>query len=399
MNRRRVLVLCPFSPQLQAVHGGAFVIAQTLRHLAEVHSIAVLYLKGTHEPHIDPELARACAFTEAFDRRDSTGVLSDIICLARSVAQGVPTWVQRTYSRALHARLRQVVREWHPDVVQAEYHVMGQYLPAVREFDCMRVLVDADPGSRATENRLETATGLKKAALYTNLFAWRKFERAVVDDADAVIVFTESDREHILSFRPGAAVHCVPFAAELPSVYSSEGSGEKKILFVGHYHHYPNSDAAQRLIERIFPEVLRREPQARLQLVGADPTTEMQRAAAAAGSRVDVPGYVSDLPSYIRTADVCAAPIFLGGGMRVKVVETFAHGKAIVATDLAVAGIPVSNGEHYLRAETDGEFADAIVRLLQNPEERMALGTRARQHIGAALSWDRVVAEHDAVYR
>jgi glycosyltransferase involved in cell wall biosynthesis len=85
-------------------------------------------------------------------------------------------------------------------------------------------------------------------------------------------------------------------------------------------------------------------------------------------------------------------PLRTGGGMRVKVFEALALGKAVVATPLAVSGLPVASGEQLLVAESDDELAESIAGLLADPARRSALGAAARR-------WAVAEAEHDFAAR
>jgi glycosyltransferase involved in cell wall biosynthesis len=84
--------------------------------------------------------------------------------------------------------------------------------------------------------------------------------------------------------------------------------------------------------------------------------------------------------------------------MRVKVMEALAYGKAIVATPLALEGLDLHDGEHILVAETDDEFADAIVGLLEDTDRRRALARSARRWAEAHLDADKQVQAYEALY-
>jgi len=272
---------------------------------------------------------------------------------------------------------------------------MGQYFPAAEESDSVRVLVEHEPGIPAIRSRLRLCNGVSKIGMYGNLLAWKKFEPTVLKKAAAVVVFTEADRHHVLSLYPEATVWCIPFGTELPESYSSAGSGRNVVTFVGNYIHYPNIEAAERLLRSIYPGLVKYIPNVELQLIGEHPTREM---ISARGKNVKITGYAPDIALCLRDTDVFVAPLSSGGGMRVKMAQAFAHGKAVVATSLAVAGLPVKPNDHYLPAETDDEFVDAIAWLLRNEQERAQMGCRARRAVDAGLKWTNCIARYDELY-
>jgi glycosyltransferase involved in cell wall biosynthesis len=95
---------------------------------------------------------------------------------------------------------------------------------------------------------------------------------------------------------------------------------------------------------------------------------------------------------------VIALPIRLGGGMRVKLLEALGAGKAIVASPRAAASLSVSDGQELLIAETDEEFARAIVRLLADSETRGRLARNARAWAERNLGLDATVGDYERLY-
>ena len=84
--------------------------------------------------------------------------------------------------------------------------------------------------------------------------------------------------------------------------------------------------------------------------------------------------------------------------MRVKVLETLAAGKALVASPRALAGLTAIDGENVIVAETDEEFVEAVSRLLRDEEQRVALGASARRWVEAEFGWEQIVAAYEALY-
>jgi glycosyltransferase involved in cell wall biosynthesis len=148
------------------------------------------------------------------------------------------------------------------------------------------------------------------------------------------------------------------------------------ILFVGNFAHPPNRDAAIWLAREILPAVLERHPQARLRIVGTAPTAEVRELA---GPRIEV---VPDAPSvqpHLEAAAVVMAPVRTGGGMRMKVLEAMAAGKAVVTTPRGTEGYAGFAEEPPLAvAESEAEIAAVTASLLEDGEGRRQLGERAR---------------------
>jgi glycosyltransferase involved in cell wall biosynthesis len=288
-----------------------------------------------------------------------------------------------------------VAAAWRPDVVQAEFHVMGQYLPRLRGCRAL-VLVEHEPGAAAARDRAKAARGPVRVARRVDARAWRGYERRVLAAADTVVAFTERDRAELSALAAAVPIARIPFGADLPAEpLDPLGVDPPRILFVGNLNHPPNAQAALDLAHGIAPAVRRRRPDVVVDVVGEAPRALARRLRAPG---VVVTGVVPDVRPYVDRAAVVAVPARLGGGMRVKVVQTLAAGKALVATARAVEGLDLVSGEHAVIAETDGELASAIAGLLDDPERRRALAGAARAWAGAHLRWDEVLAAYDRLY-
>jgi glycosyltransferase involved in cell wall biosynthesis len=174
------------------------------------------------------------------------------------------------------------------------------------------------------------------------------------------------------------------------------GGEPPHLVFVGNFVHLPNVDAASRLIRDIFPPVLERYSGLKLYIVGDRPPPQLRQMAS---EHVVITGRVPDVMPYLDRATLIVAPIRLGGGMRVKILEALAAGKPVVASPLAVEGLDLHDAEPLVLARSDEQFVDAIDQLLANPSRRAALATRARAWAGDHLGWEASIAAYEALYQ
>ena len=92
------------------------------------------------------------------------------------------------------------------------------------------------------------------------------------------------------------------------------------------------------------------------------------------------------------------APLRIGGGTRLKLLQAMAMGKPLVATRLGAEGYPVSDGRELLLADTPSDFADAVVSLLRTPERQTTLGKAARDFVVRRYDWQSIVPTVESVY-
>jgi polysaccharide biosynthesis protein PslH len=315
--------------------------------------------------------------------------------LISAAISGKPMWVTDYASRAYADRVRALAARWTPDLVQLEYHVMGQYVAALHACEAPRVLVEHEPAVRSAPY-LVSRGAVARWLNARDRANWRRFEAATLRKVHAVVVFTDLDRKALRALVPEAHVVTIPLGAEIPDdPLNPAGAMPPTVVFVGSFVHPPNVEAAVRLARAIFPQVHARVPDARLYIVGAQPPPEVMRLA---GSSIVVTGFVPEVKPYLDRAAVVVAPLSSGGGMRVKVLEALAAGKAVVATTVAVEGLGVAGGEQLFLADSDTSFAEAVIRLLVSPGERVALAGRARAWACRNLGWDRSILRYEKLY-
>jgi polysaccharide biosynthesis protein PslH len=315
--------------------------------------------------------------------------------LISAAISGKPMWVTDYASRPYADRVRALAARWAPDVVQLEYHVMAQYLPALRACRAPRVMVEHEPAVRSASYVVRRGA----AARWLNArdrANWRRFEAAAVREVQAVVVFTDEDKDALRALVPDACIVTIPMGAEIPDrPLNPAGTSPPSLLFVGSFVHPPNVEAAVRLGRAIFPQVHARVPDARLYIVGDRPPPEVMRLA---DPSIVVTGFVPEVKPYLDRATAVVAPLWSGGGMRVKVLEALAAGKAVVATTLAVEGLGVAGGVQLFLADSDATFAEAVILLLVSPGERVALAGRARAWACSSLGWDRSILKYEKLY-
>jgi glycosyltransferase involved in cell wall biosynthesis len=164
---------------------------------------------------------------------------------------------------------------------------------------------------------------------------------------------------------------------------AAAGEEDGAICFVGNMSWPPNVRAARYLINEIMPLVWESNPDATCYIVGKNPPQEI---ADLRSTNVIVTGEVPSLQDYYRRAQVIVAPLREGSGIKVKVVEALACGKAVVTTSIGAAGLNGNGSGHLIVADSTASFVDAIVRLLKNREFREKTAAAARDFAKNRLS-------------
>ena len=172
------------------------------------------------------------------------------------------------------------------------------------------------------------------------------------------------------------------------------GGSTPLLVFVGRLDFPPNLIAARLIVRDIAPEVLRRSPEARFLILGCHaPDTFVDS--------VEDPRIIlssdSDDVGYLNAADVCLAPMSVGSGTRIKVLNYFACGKAVVSTDIGAEGIAVRDGENVVISSLR-DFPDRIQLLLSDNRLREEIGSKGRELVEEKYDWNTTMRGLRGIY-
>lgn len=189
----------------------------------------------------------------------------------------------------------------------------------------------------------------------------------------------------LLSARlPGVSVKVVPNTIPLAAL--PPAAPGNSIVFSGNLEYHPNLTAIRYFRDRVWPLVKRRAPGLVWRIIGRNPAAIGREIGS--GDRIELVGAVSDAIAEIARSRVAVVPVLAGSGTRVKILEAWAAGVAVVSTPRGAEGLPVRHGEHLLLAEGDHDFAEAVLALLGSEHERRRIGAAGRSLYEQEFTWD-----------
>jgi glycosyltransferase involved in cell wall biosynthesis len=193
--------------------------------------------------------------------------------------------------------------------------------------------------------------------------------------ADVTFVCSERDRQYLTQRWGLLGVVVVPNTVNIPAPQPI--AAEPTLLLLASYQYQPNLQAANFLIEKIWPHIYREMPTAKLIIAGRE--SQKIRSYSQQSAGVEFTGFVEDLEALYRRSRVVCCPILSGGGTRIKMVEAAAYGKPIVSTAIGAEGLLMRNEKDFLMRDNPNEFAVACVELLKNTQLCKELGTSVRK--------------------
>lgn len=354
-------------------------IFNILKHIAAQHRVHLVSLaEEGEEEKGGPDLAKMCASlatapTRHFRPTSFSSLLGLLSPQPRSVVD--------TYSPAMEEAIQDILRRTPVDLVLAFELTGAVYwktfagLPAVLddfETGIYQSLVDSAPHRLSRwRHRL---TQLKQGPYFRHLL--RQFQGVtVVSDLEKRLL------ERHLSSPMEMAI--IPNCVDLTDYPMQERSClPKRLIFIGSLGYQANYDAVMWFLGEIYPQVRKAFPEVEILLTG-DPAGRSIPSA----EGVTQTGLVEDIRPLVRSAAVSVVPLRVGGGTRLKILESLALGTPVVSTSKGAEGLEVANGRHLLIADDPSAFAGAINRLLGDSDLQGRLGEAGRLLVSRKYDW------------
>jgi glycosyltransferase involved in cell wall biosynthesis len=299
---------------------------------------------------------------------------------AANLVDPLPWPVRKYASTRLGAEAARILRADAIDLVVFNSLHSATLLPLVRS------LSDA-PCVLLAHNVQSTIMGLyarfRRDALsrgYATL-QWRKtlrFEARSLAAFDLVLAFSDVDARGLRALAPAASVEAVPLAIDARRLAAVSLPESLDVLLFAYFGWAPNVDSLNWFLDEVFPIVRRLRPATRVTVAGGGMPARLARRLAALEGVEFVGSPPNAADAYAR-ARVVVVPLRIGSGVRVKIIEAMALGRAIVSTSKGCEGLDVTDRVHLVVADAPGEFAREVARLLDSPEERSTLGVNARR--------------------
>jgi glycosyltransferase involved in cell wall biosynthesis len=295
-----------------------------------------------------------------------------------AISSDVPFIVGRFVSKDFRDALRSTLRRFAPDVVQIESPFLLPYADVVRsEGNARIVLRSLNVEFRIWEGLVRTERNpLRRIALRRIASSLRTYEVRQLDTPDAIVPISSDDAEDFRRLGCTRPIHVVPCGIALPEGRRGDPI-PNSVGFIGSLDFRPNQEAVAWIVGELWPRVVERVPEARLSIAGSSAPDWLRRRM----TSIDFRGAVDAATAFMNSMSVMIAPLFAGGGMRIKVLEAMALAKPIVATKLGAGGLHVEHGRDILIADDAASFSDAVALLLRDRKMAVRIGDAARETV------------------
>jgi polysaccharide biosynthesis protein PslH len=316
-----------------------------------------------------------------------------------------PDLANRLRSDEFSHRLKSLLEQTKFDLIQFEGLEMAAYLPLAQNSGA-KLCYDAHNAEYALQRvifEVDLSSPLRwPSAAYSLIQSNRiaHFERLVCQQVDCVIAVSDEDASTLRQLCPDARISVISngvFADDYNETGESLDLGKNVLTFTGKMDYRPNVDAMLWFTGSILPLVQKHIPDARLYIVGQKPHPRLE--SLRDKPNIELTGWVPEIRPFLHATSVYVAPLRMGSGTRLKILEAMAAGCAVVATTLAAAGLPQTVKDTMVIADDEADMTEAIVTLLQDDPRRKTLGDAAQIAIKQHYDWSLLIPRLLTTYK
>ena len=380
----KILFLSRWFP-FPANNGSKLRIYNLLRGLSQHHDVTLLSFMD--QPDVSPEAPEIHSICREvhvvpwreFDPRSWRARLALFSLKPRSVVD--------TFSKEMAQKISGLLGSQKFDIIIASQFPMAAYFPyfgntpaVFEELELGLIYGDAHDPAAGWKKRLRHALTWLKL---------RRYFSQLLTVFQACTVVSEKERQLVRQIFPD-------FKKEIMVLPNCVNGKEyetlrvdptpNQLVFTGSFRYHTNYEAMLWFVGDVFPKVLDKIPDAHLVITGDHAGLSLP-----SSRNVTLAGYVDDIASLIASSTVSLAPLWSGGGTRLKILEAMAIGTPVVATSKGAEGLDVISGEHLFIADDPQQFAEFVIRLLGENDLRAKISSNARSFVGENYDWAKVM--------
>ncbi len=402
MNRPSLLFLCqtlPYPPD-----GGVWIRTYNLlRVLAREFSLRLLCFEravSARDGYAYDQRANVAALAELGEvevfpipqRHSRVRFVADHL---RSLATGRVFTHYLYDSAAVRARVRAAVRDGF-DLVHVDSLDLSRYLPLLQGLPVACTHHNVESELLRRRSRADGSAVVRRYAAHQARLM-EATEREWCERVALNVAVSEEDAAALRRLGPGGRYVVVPNGVDVDAFRPGRERAGGGLVFVGGANWFPNRDGLDYFCREVLPLLRRTRPELRVTWVGAAREEDRRRYRAEHG--VELTGYVDDVRPLVQAAECFIAPLRVGGGSRLKILDAWAMGKAVVSTAVGCEGLAAEDGRNILVADDPAAFAAALERVLADAALRARLGRAARAMAERRYAWEIVGAGLVAAYR
>jgi len=262
------------------------------------------------------------------------------------------------------------------------------------------MVLDAhDVITKPAERLMKDSLGSRRVFYYFRYLLFKGLELRIMKRFNLIFTLSEYDRNYLESLLPDSRITAVPPPAGLDITDITYQKEKASILFLASFRYRKvNVDAALYFYRSVFPLIREHIPDARFIIAGYGPPSELT-VLQENDPNVLVAGFVEDTDEYYKKAAVFVAPILVGGGIIIKILDAMSAGTPVVTTSYGNEGIGAEPGRDLLVADKPENMASEVIRILTDSEFSRRLAVNGLKFVQKHYSHESTINRMESAYK
>jgi len=288
----------------------------------------------------------------------------------------LPYNAQRFITNEFDKRLKDILVQGTFEVIHLESPYLGPYIRTIRKHS--KALVSMRPQNVEHEIWQRTAAqsgGIRKWYLANLARRVKRLEVSMLNNYDVMVPITERDGELFKKLGCRLPMHVFPTGIDTEAFEPEYDDINYPSLFhLGALDWPPNQEGLKWFFANVWPGIRKEFPDLKFYLAGRNAPPYFSKLNE---PNVEYLGEVENAHDFIRSKSVMVVPLLSGSGMRIKIIEGMALGKAIITTSIGREGIDITHDHNMMVADSPEEFLYAVRYLLSGKEKVVDMGKKA----------------------
>ncbi|MCQ9208777.1 MAG: glycosyltransferase family 4 protein [Omnitrophica bacterium] len=314
-----------------------------------------------------------------------------------SLFSTLPFSVRIRTSLKIKREIRRYLKENPVDVIICDSIFWSLNIP---EFKGHKILYEHNIESVIVKRYVEMEQNIfKKSFACIEYLKLERFQKKMWKKFDSCIVCSALDKETMQEKAGKINVFVINNGVDTKHFKrDSYPVSKNTLVYTGEIGWYPNEDAIMYFVKEIFPLIKKSEPEVKFWIVGNNPSLKIRKLTEKDKSII-VTGFVDDVREFVGKACVYVAPLRIGSGTRLKILEALSMEKPVVSTSIGCEGLELETDKHLLIKDNPEEFARAVLSLLKNEGLRVSLGQNGRKLTQERYDWKIVFKDLNSIVK
>lgn len=378
----RILQLC-HKPPLPAKDGGCIAMNNlTKAILQQGHEVKVLAMT-THKHPVNLEQLPE-------DYKQNTQFESVFVNTQVNIFSFLKSWflnrsyyIERFISKQFEYKIKELLQQEQYDIILLESIFVAPYIATIKQNSNAKIVlrthnIEFQIWERLAKQRM---TIFKKVIFSHLARKLKRVELATFENIDGYMAISQQDYNYFHKKFPQVSGIVLPFGLDIDD-YDNEDeympSENPKLFHIGSLAWKPNLEGIEWFLDDVWEEIHENFPTLTFTLAGRAIPDKIAKKRI---PNVKIVGEVEDANEFMSENDIMIVPILSGSGIRVKIIEGMALGKAIITTTIGAEGLTVENEKHLFIADSPKEFIYAIARCIKTPDICTFIGENAKNFV------------------